>query len=183
MLDKFTFGKTPAAIYLADRLNTLNDPKYSRKISSHIHSIQSLIVELIEANEAGNVSINLLSFTSKALRNRIKAIAQNLYEEKPHLGSGGHQVPDVLAINLMTNVMMGDLKSIDRRAMGVTLMKKSQEALFRHLEKTGVVPTTVSKKLTIADIKETTTADSLIERSRRKLKRLGLPNTLYDKEE
>jgi hypothetical protein len=182
MLDKFTFGKTPAAIYLADRLNTLNDPKYSRKISSHIHTIQSLIAELIEAHESGSVSINLLNFTSRSLRAQIKVIAQNLYNDPPHTGSGGHPVPDVLAINLMTNVMMGDLKSIDRRAAGVTLYKKSQEAIIRHLEKTGVTPTAAPKKLTIADIKETTTADTLIERSRRKLKRLGLPNTLYDKE-
>lgn len=182
MLDKFTFGKTPAAIYLADRLNTLNDPKYARKIASHIHTIQSLIVELIEAHESGSVSINLLNFTSRALRSQIKMVAQNFYNEKPHMGSGGHPVPDLLTINLMSNVMMGDLKSIDRRVMGVTLMKKSQDAMIRNLEKSGVVPTAAPKKLTIADIKETTTADSLIARSRKKLERLGLPNTLYDNE-
>jgi hypothetical protein len=181
MLDKHTFGKTPAAIYLADRLNFLDDPKYTRKMSSRIHDIQAVIADATRAHEAGLLSIHTLNFIANALRERIEDDTANLLEGELYIGSGGQEMPDTLSINLMANVLIGELKSISRRTREVKLLKTKQQRLVTKIAGDSSLKKVMTmKNITISDVKDPTTPESLIERSRQKLKRKGLKNTLYE---
>ncbi len=180
MLDKHTFGKTPAAIYLADRLNFLNDPKYTRKVSSRIHYVQAIIADAIRASEAGMLSIKTLNFISCRLRLDIENVSADLLHEESYVGSGGHEMPDALSINLMSNILIGELKSVVRRCREVTLLKDKQQKMIGKIVGDARLKNVMTvKPITIGDIKDPTTAETLIARSRAKLKRRGLPNTLY----
>lgn len=166
MLDKHTFGKTPAAIYLADRLNVLDDSKYTRKVSSRIHDVQRVIAEMVAANEAGILSIHTLGFMSTAMREKIEILARNLYALKH----------DDLSMNLFQNVLKGELKSIVRRSREVKLLKTKQQRLMTKVGNDRLLTVT---PITIGDIKDPTTPESLIEKSRAKLKRKGKQSNLY----
>jgi hypothetical protein len=181
MLDKNTFGKTPAAIYLADRLNLINDPKYSRKLSKMIHNIQATIADAVQAAETGALSIKTLHFISRHLRLDIEDAADNLKQEMLYVGSGGHEMPDLLSINLFENVLKGELKSVFRRASEVRFLKDKQDRVVNKIlrDNPEASDTLVIKPITIADVKDPTTPESLIKRSREKLKRNGRVNTLY----
>lgn len=181
MIDKYTFGKTPAAIYLADRLNMLNDPKYTRKASSKIHDVQAVIADAIRAHEAGLLSIHTLNFISSALRKKIEDMADDMWNGEPYIGSGGHEMPDKLSINLMANVLIGELKSVSRRTREVKLLKTKQQRLVTKIVGDVSLKNVMTvKNITIGDVKDPTTPEILINRSRAKLKRKGLPNTLYE---
>lgn len=180
-LDKHTFGKTPAAIYLADRLNFLDDPKYTRKLSVKIHSVQAIMADAVRAAEAGMLSVKTLNFISSHLRLDIEDTADNLLSEEMYIGSGGQEMPDTLSVNLMSNVLIGELKSVVRRCREVTLLKHKQQRLIGSID--GKVKKVLTvKPITIGDVKDPTTAETLIARSRAKLRRKGLTNTLYNGE-
>jgi hypothetical protein len=182
MLDKNTFGKTPAAIYLADRLNLLNDPKYSRKLSKMIHNVQATIADAVQAAEAGALNIRTLHFISRHLRLDIEDAADNLKQELLYVGSGGHEMPDLLSINLFENVLKGELKSVFRRAREVSVLKNQQDRVLGQLlrDNPEASKTLAAKTITIADVKDPTTPETLIKRSREKLKKNGRVNTLYE---
>jgi hypothetical protein len=176
-LDKHTFGKTPAAIYLADRLNFLNDPKYTRKVSSKIHDIQAIIADAIRAHEGGLLSIRTLNFILTSLRSRIEDMTH-----AAHINAlEGDLYADKLVTNLMANVLIGELKSILRRTRDVKILKtKQQRIINRAIVNSKALKELNVKPITIADVKDPTTAETLIARSRAKLQRKGLPNTLYE---
>ena len=129
MLDRHTFGKTPAAIYLADHLNFLNDSKYTRKTSLRIHAVQTIINDAVTAHEAGHLNIKVLNFVCHSMREKVMKAAERLLKEDPYVGSGGHPMPDVLSINLMTNILIGGIKSVINRSMQVKNLKKRQRSI------------------------------------------------------
>jgi hypothetical protein len=191
-LDKFTFGKTPAAIYLAHRLNELNDPKYTRKISADIHRMQGLFVEVIEAHDAGFLSIKSLSFFMNNARRSIKDKADDYLSQALYVGSGGHQMPDRLSVDLMSNVLLGPITSVFRRSIKVASLKAQQQHL-KDEDCTHFLPSNdgkhaiatvkhsiIKKKITVGSISDLTTPEVLIERSKNKLAKLNKVNTLYE---
>jgi len=197
MLDKHTFGKTPAAIYLADRLNVLNDPRYTQKVSSRIHEVQTAIADIVKAHEAGHIKLHTLNFFVSFMRQKIIGIKTNFLQSELYVGSGSHIMPDVLSVNLMTNVLVGELKSITRRSRQVKILKTKQQRVVTKLRQDGfetmlchdgdhvlarVDEQLVIPNITLANVVDETTAEVLIRRSRKKLERLGKPTTLYDEE-
>jgi hypothetical protein len=197
MIDKYTFGKTPAAIYLADRLNVLNDPRYTQRISSRIHEVQAAISDIVSAHENGHIRLQTLNFFVAFMRQKINTVRSNFLDCEQYVGSGNHPMPDLLSVNLMTNVLIGELKSITRRSRQVKILKTKQQRVVTKLRQDGFetmlchdgghVLARVDEKLvipniTLADVTDETTPEKLVERSRKKLARLGKPTTLYDEE-
>jgi hypothetical protein len=179
-MHKNTFGKTPAAIYLADRLNILNDPKYTRKISSIIHRVQSVMADSIKASEVGLLSTKTLNFIIARLRRDVEDASNTLINIESYVGSGGYLMPDQLSANLMSNILIGELKSATRRCRKVKLLKHKQQQLVGRVAIDASLKSEILlKKITIRDVKDPTTPEFLIERSRAKLKRKGKVNSLY----
>ena len=152
MLDKFTFGRTPGAIYLTERLNQLGDPKLTRKVSSYLDQESKILNEIVQANAIGVLSTHTLGAFVTFMRHRI--------------GTSTLEINDKLTADLMHNVVSGRVKSILRRTVEATKQSRSYHCA-RVL------------KLSILNIIDPKTPDVLIERSRQKLDRKHKPRTYY----
>jgi len=189
MLNKFTFGNTPAAIYLADRLNTLDDAKYTRKISARIHEVQTLMAEVKNAHEYGALSIHTVGFFANRIRTKIVETANILKAELLRETKSGHQTPDLLCIDLMSNILIGEVKSITRRSREVVLMQKKQQRALTDVSRRDYIKTpggdviaivnVIPRKIQMSSFQDCTTPATLVAKSCKKLKRLGVKNTFY----
>lgn len=187
-IHKNTFGNTPAAMYLVERVNQLNDKKYLRQLSTIIHSVQSTLADTLRAHEAGVLNIRTVNFVAGNLRLKIENAADNLRRAEPYVGSGGCNMPDELSVDLMCNMLIGDLKSVARSSREVKLEKRRQEQKltaflaskpgFMTDELVNAVRDT-QKKITINDFVDDKTPAMLIARSLKKLERIGVVSTLY----
>jgi hypothetical protein len=181
MLNKNTFGDTPAAMYLAERLNVLNDKKLTRKISAHINRIRAMLAEMVEAHNVRVIKTHTLSSFLSDQSKKIDDMVLRLVQDS-----------DELAVNLMANVLKGDIKRITHKARKIIHIERAQHnlGLTTKINRTvihntdGVVighevtqfcPTT-TKLDQIVDLKQSW---SLQIKSRNKLKRLGKECKLY----
>jgi len=195
MLDKNTFGKTPAAMYLVEVLNQRNSKVLNRKVGAKLHAHRALLKQLEDANEAGILSVHNLAAVIHTLRSTVDA---NHLECLP---------ADAIVGELVHNIIIGELKSLARRAQHgrhlereqARLMRSNQdredvrtewdmESYIREEVHTGTykLGTTITHQFVPNPVKvkyigETVTAESLQEKSRQKLARLSKPNTLYPK--
>lgn len=107
MLDKFTFGDSPAAIFLADVLNQTNDSKLTRKVSAYLDQENRLLNEMVNANLSPHTLGSFVNF----MRNRIKTSTL--------------KIDNVLVSNLMYNVITGRIKSVLRRTKEVSHLNRN----------------------------------------------------------
>jgi hypothetical protein len=202
MLDRFTFGNNPASLYLVEVLNTIDNKKLNRKITNLIRESRTTLRELIAANEAGKMSTHTVSVLVELLRTKVEHAAHVMkYSEN---GTGIFKLDDQgdfkldtlkvsangeLAVNLATNVIKGELKSLHRRARDVHHIEKEQQHLMSKGESDSInrygilLGTKVTKfeprKIAVTEVKETITAETLTIKSRAKLTRLNKPCKLY----
>lgn len=168
-------------------MNQLNDKKYLRQLSTIIHGVQSTLADTLRAHEAGVLNIKTVNFVAGQLRLKIEDSANDLKYVEPYVGSGGCNMPDELSINLMRNMLVGDLKSVARSSREVTLEKKRkvQKLTALAFEKDPTFDELVNavrdaqKKVTIKDFPDDKTPAMLIARSLKKLAKLGAVSTLY----
>lgn len=185
-IDRNTFGSTPAAIYLAEQLNIIDNPKVLRKASAFINSCRVIIADGVRAHNNGFIGIKTLYFIVDSLSEKVKENAISVRFD-PTLGD----YP--LVINLVTNVLIGEIKSIKRRAQEIAHINHIQAQLqgacdndLRSviLDKNGVKLATVGSNIQLAhvgisDVKDPTNVDILVQRSKRRLSRLNKHDTLY----
>jgi len=197
MLDLNTFGKTPAAIYLVDRLNFLNDKKLTRKISSKINSTKAIIAEAVNAHEAGLISTHTLSFIAATLRSKVDTSWDNTNWNNTEQIQKQEELP----INLMKNLLIGELKNIIRKASKVKHLKKRQQKIVSEINNDVLFPVNLLKqsfktsdglelvntkevltvkKIMLKNVTDPITSEVLIEKSRAKLIRKNKINTLYN---
>lgn len=188
-LDRYTYGKTPAAIFLADRLNQLGDPVLARKVGKNISTMQSLVAELYKSNIAGTLSAHTIGniagiYRKQTLEVHDKMVASN----------------DELVINLMTNVMIGDIKRIQRQVMDARhaeqyrarvlgkpsryfdardgdqqILTAAEHAIVAEMRNGRVR----GAKILVEDMHDPITPEILVERSKRKLVKRGKSSDLY----
>ena len=117
MLDKFTFGNTPAAIYLVDRLNTFNDVRLTRKISSVLCKFRRTIAELETANNSGIMCTNTTAMFAEKMRVDIQNTGSDLIHKQSLQDSRDEELSyiDVRCVNLTVNIICGEIKSMKRR--------------------------------------------------------------------
>lgn len=151
MLDKHTFGASPASIYLAEHLNELGDDRTSRLVHKRLSDLFRLLNELETANYFRSLSAHtvgsLINMAARPWANRI-----------------GDNISDKLTCNLMTNVAVGRCKDLERRVM-----------VLRHRERAGYD----QGEFSLSDVEDDITPKRLIERSLRKLKRKQKTSTYY----
>jgi hypothetical protein len=189
MLDKHTFGDAPAAIFLADRLNMLNNAKFTRKISARIHESQTMLAEAIKAHDLGAISTHTLSFMTFALEEKIDSSAKSLMTEGTYFDS--KELPDLLAVNLMLNVIKGGLKRARHQSQMVKHLESKQQSMIdtkrpitknNHLFVDNVLVARqimIPVKIQLSQIHETITSASLQVKSRKKLTGKGKKCELY----
>jgi hypothetical protein len=151
-MNKFTYGNTPAAIYLAEYLTENGTSGEIRKVTRALTHFSRVINELERSNYAGTLSAHVIG-----------GLAAGLREQALNTTVGG----DSLVIDLVRNVMIGRLKDLTRRVQKVRI--------FEHQRATSYSAPTIALDQVFDDID----SETLIERSTARLKRLNKVNTLY----
>jgi len=169
MLDKFTYGKTPAAIYLAARLNEFGNPKMSRIVTSHLCRVNTMLNELESSNCAGEMSVRTLSFLTELLRDQLKRLEQE----------GGFLTSDKTVNNLVSNVIIGKMKSVQRRSREATLESKLAHRANGIIIRDSLTKSFEEVFVPVCKIIDPIDAETLQVKSRAKLDRRGKSNTLY----
>lgn len=122
MLDKNTFGSTPAAVYLADRLNELNQPRLTTNVTHVLCCTQRILGELVNAHTAGFISSKTIAFLTEKMRVHTQNTSHDMLHDKEHNY-------DPTVINLMTNVLCGSFKNVQRRAQQANIKNKQSKKL------------------------------------------------------
>ena len=183
-LDKYTLGKTPAAIYLIEFLNTQGTFK-DRNVLKFINDFRSTLQELANAVYADEISIRTLTIFCELKRVQLDVVTPNYY------ASG----IDPLVVDLLRNIILGDIKKYTRMANKFKSVNRSLISVARNhklnvsddeyqIDIKGVTVVIDENNqahtdLRFKDIEDEVTPEVLQERSKRKLERLGKPSTLY----
>lgn len=176
--DKFEFGKTPAAIYLANHLLELGDKKVHRKIAKTISEFRSLLRGIDNSHEMGWLKTKQLNMLCPMLQVRCDSMLSAL------------QGIDSLILDLTGNILRGEIKVLIRKGL---ILKKSDTFKTRttsHLMNSLAMATDKEDTLLLKELilevacarPKTTdpiTAETLQLKSKAKLKRLNKKDTLY----
>lgn len=119
-LDKTTFGKTPAAIYLADYLSNLDKPIVAKRTGKMLTSYRNTLSQLEESNNVGILNAHNLARVVGSMR------------EEFHV-----EVGDELASNLVTNIIIGEMKTLLRKSSEIRKIEMLQNKVLGHSEIIG----------------------------------------------
>ena len=177
MLDKRTFGNSPAAIFLADKLNALGDQRQTHRVSSFINSTSKMINEAVALHLDHQMSTTMLYFVVNNISRDIANKADDM-----RVGANG-VVYDPIVCNLMANVLRGQIKSVKRRLEKVVRIHRQQNRVkianatktvvnekLTILGRTEFVP----RKITISSVADQTNEHTLARKSISRLRRLGV---------
>jgi hypothetical protein len=166
-LDKFTYGKSPAALYLTLYLNEKNDPVLNRKVGRTLEKWRKRIYEVTNAHARGEAFTCMGQLSADTFRCIIEQFDTAIR------GSVG--ITDPLCRNLVISILIGELKNWKQRGVRT---RKLQTQLARETPDGESVP-----KLKVMALEGDETLEQRIERltekSRAYLKRKGKINTLY----
>ena len=165
MLNSKTFGKSPAAIYLAELLTTVNSPKFARKVSRTLADFNELINQIEASNEAGILSAHNIGCLAAMLR--IQAQETWLDDDVMITANEHGLMNHTLVNNLIRNILTGRVKDLSRRVQ----MVRIYEHQWATSESAPTKP--------LSSVEDTITATSLIKRSTERLARLNKANTMY----
>lgn len=105
-LDINTFGKTPAANYLARALNEIDDRRISRSCTIRINSFNNNIEEIFRSVEENCMSTKTAANLCRLLRQE----ASQVYIDQSNWDDGYGLID-----NLVQNVIIGKIKTLTRR--------------------------------------------------------------------
>lgn len=111
-LDKTTFGKTPAALYLADYLNKLEQPLVTKRTGKILTGFRNTFTQLEKANNVGIL-------TAHNLARVIGSMRENFFVD----------VGDELASNLVTNILVGEMKILLRKSSNIRKIESFQKRI------------------------------------------------------
>ena len=163
MIDKYTFGKTPAAIYLAEHLNQLGDPRLVRKAQKRLVGPRKILNELYASHAKGCLSAQTLYSMAESVKSYTVDLSSN--------DEAGDVKLDELAVNLIENIIIGEVKSIKRRVQAEVIARISEGKRKKADPKLHLTM--------ITNVEDSITPELLIERSKKKLRRLNKPDSLY----
>lgn len=178
MIDKFEFGKAPAAIYLAEHLRVLNDNGLHRKIAKTISEFRALVRSLENAHNCEFLPTKHLNMMCPMLRLKCDGIFDTFLKM------------DVLAANLVGNILRGEIKRLIRKGSVVKKMENKKTSIIAHLKNDiakEIDEVTKQELNELIDdvyyheiiVEDNITAETLQLKSKAKLKRLNKKDTLY----
>ena len=111
-MDKFTFGKTPAAVYLYEYLQANKNQIVLKRVGKALTSNRNLLSQIEKANLSGAIN------------------AHNVARIINNIRSGFFvDVGDELASNLTTNILIGEMKSLIRKSADIRKIESLQNKL------------------------------------------------------
>lgn len=164
MLDVYTFGRAPAAMYLATLLNERNDKKMTRKISRFISENHDLINNVVFSHYNSTLSTQSFAKIIEMISEKIENQSKKFEDE--HLG------------HLACNVLMGYIKTQKRRCAKASYLQRTINKETPEGEsppEVTAIPTDIKNASELAHDK----IEQLREKSRNYLLRKGKINTLY----
>lgn len=186
-LEKFTAGKSPAALYLVEFLNTEGTFK-DRNVLKFISTFRESFNQLTKAAQMGIIDSKTLSNYCSMKRESLKT------ECLQYIDSGLNP----LVVDLYHNLVLAELKSYTRKAIDYARVVTSGIDRAKNTRKDSTLVTTygvidsveypftvhftngsAEHNLNVMSIKDTVTSESLVEKSRAKLAKHNKLNTLY----
>lgn len=164
MIDLYTFGRAPAAMYLAQLLNDMGDKKMTRKVSRFICENHELINGAVFSHMQDTLSTQNFAKIIELIAEKIET--QSAKFEDKHIG------------HLACNVLMGYIKTQKRRCMTAAKIQTEVNKVTPEGEtppEVSAIPSAISHYSEITHDK----VEQLRERSRSYLARKGKINTLY----
>lgn len=161
-LDKTTYGRTPAALYLTSYLNEQGDEVLNRKVGRMLSRWRRVINDVICSHlQADEMSTHTFNTLLPVLDGAVRATAQAL--------------PDALCRKLVTNLLVGELRTWKTRSARTARL---QDRVNRTTKAGETVP---ELKVTPAPNEETDEEriEKLKQRSCAYLARKSKMNTLY----
>lgn len=156
-MDKTTFGKAPAAMYLAHLLMSNPDAALQRKVSRTLTQNRRVLAELTSAHLKGEISLTVFGVMLDMISKRHQTeVAEVLWKVNEHIA------------HLVVNVLEGEVKSLKRRLQSLTPIRR-RAARNQYM---------LTPDLSDADIDENR-VELLRARSKQYLARHGKVDTLY----
>lgn len=174
-------------IYPTHRLNDVGSKKFTRKISSRIAEIRKMINQISNAHIAGQIDTHTLGSFVTFLRLRVTNMANDLlitHNEED-------VVLDLMCVNLMTNILIGDIKNIVRKTQRIRVIEQQQSRLVAHDHRSPIMSDDNKNvigwdhkiislnPISLESVKDDITPETLIKKSKHSLARRGLKDTLY----
>ncbi len=113
-MNKFTFGKTPAAVYLYEYLASINKPIVSKRVGKALTSNRNLLTQIEKSNLDGSINAHNVARI-------INTIREGFFVD----------VGDELASNLTTNILIGEMKSLIRKSAEIRKIESLQNKLMK----------------------------------------------------
>ena len=82
MLDKNTFGVTPAAIYLASRLNTINSKKFTRRISATMQQYRKMMNEVVAGYNCEALSVGTVGSIMNSVNDNLDKTVVSMLSDR-----------------------------------------------------------------------------------------------------
>lgn len=162
-LDKYTYGCTPAAMHLTQYINEQGSPSLNRKVGRVLSSWRSTINAVVSCHSTDPAVLSRADF------------ARLLHLLDAGVRAAAEALPDALCRNLVTNVLVGELKSWKTRTAGAA----AEHRKVQRATPSGTTVPSVTVKPLDGEESQEARVERLIERSRRYLARKGKRNTLY----
>lgn len=166
-LDHHTFGKTPACIYLAFHLTQLDDPKLAGKVGQTLTHFRELVRSLEKSSEAKIMTPQHVGSFAALLR------------KVAHEQHAKYSQMDGLVADLVRNIMMGEVKSLLRRASDAKHKFKDLQRSVCDVPPSKMAILLDALRPKVTDFQDDINAQTLIDKSLRKLERKGKISTLY----
>jgi hypothetical protein len=168
-IDKTTFGKTPAALYLADYLSKLDKPIVAKRTGKMLTSYRNTLAQLEQANKMAILNAHNLARVVGSMREKFQV-----------------NVGDEMASNLVTNIIVGEMKTLLRRSAEIRRIELQQDKYIGS-EKIGEIFNKKGYKIakltedtvyfpiyTVNDIPEDINAETLTAKWKIKMKRRNI---------
>jgi hypothetical protein len=171
-IEKNTYGKTPAAVYLSSYLSKLDKPLITKRTGKILTGFRSTFSQLEKANLDGILSAHNLARVISSMREKFHV---NLEEE--------------LVSNLVTNIIVGEMKILLRKSSEIRKIEMQQKRVFGNSKKlpSGEIFNRKGYKVaelsldnvtlpsyTIAEVKDEINADTLTEKWKIKMSRRNI---------
>ncbi len=157
-MNKFTFGKTPAAVYLYEYLKSKNNPIIEKRVGKALTTNRNLLTQIEKANNVGAINAH-----------NVARIINNMRE---HFFV---DVGDELASNLTTNILIGEMKALIRKSSEIrkiellqNKLKKKEVSFLKNKEGYLIVEGKEDKKVfpsyNISQMQDKINSDTLTEK-------------------
>ncbi len=111
-MNKFTFGKTPAAVYLYEYLQSKGNTIVEKRVGKALTSNRNLLTQIEKSNNIGAINAHNVARIVNKMREKFFV-----------------EVGDELASNLTTNILIGEMKALIRKSAEIRKIELLQNKL------------------------------------------------------